>query len=370
MQRTHCPACATKTLTAYSIDDHELEKCSQCHGLWFDEPELIAYIDAHRDKPDALNSFSLLNDATHQGKSQQHCHDCNQAMTQYAILPNDPTVIDACHRCDTFWVSRENIQRVQYSHDLRDALTRINAGFTWRSWFFQILMKMPVEYNAKPRTTPWVTYGLILLNILFFLPFFISPGLRDWTFYNLSIVTPVHDPAWFLGNLISAQFMHGSLMHIVGNCYFLWIIGDNIEDALGKKRFILAYLCTGIVGMLLEAGFAISESRESILLGASAAVSGLFGMYIVWFKHAKLSVMLIVYQLRLPAYWFLGIWVITNLFGFFSGSEGVAYLAHLGGFVAGLAFALVYRAKVYQDNPLLALLNNKPDKKTTETVVS
>lgn len=360
MQRTHCPACATKTLVAFSIDEHELEKCSHCHGLWFDEPELMAYIEAHTDKPDALHSFQLVSDATNQGKSQQYCHDCQQPMTQHSILPHDDTVIDACHRCDTFWVSHENIKRVQYSHDLREALTQINAGFTWRSWFFQLMLRMPVEYNAKPHAVPLAMYSIFTLNILLFLVRFISPGAGDWATYNLSIITPIYDALWFTGTLISAQFMHGDLMHIVGNLYFLWIIGDNIEDALGKKRFVLAYLITGTAGMLLEVIFAVAAEREMVLLGASAAVSGLFGMYIVWFRHAKLSVMLIVYQFRLPAYWFLGIWVLTNLYGLFSGGFGVAYLAHLGGFAAGLGFALAYRKQVYKDKPLLYLLNHKP----------
>ena len=343
-----------------AIDEHELEKCHRCHGLWFDEPELMATIESHAHSPDTANTFELVNDETHNGKSKQYCYDCDCYMVQHKILSGHSTVIDACHQCNTFWVSQDNIKHVQYSHDLREALAEINAGFSWRSWLFQILMKMPVEYNAKPRTTPWVTYSFTLLNILLFLPRFISPGFGDWTTYNLSIIAPIYDPIWFLGTLVSAQFMHGDLMHIVGNLYFLWIIGDNIEDALGKKRFILAYLLTGTVGMLLEVGFAILEGRELLLLGASAAVSGLFGMYIVWFRHAKLTVMLIVYQFRLPAYWFLGIWVVTNLYGLFSGGFGVAYLAHLGGFAAGLAFALLYRKQVYKDNPLLYLLNNKP----------
>lgn len=362
MRRTLCPACGTKTLAAYTIDTHELEKCHRCHGIWFDEPELMDYIESHANNPDEAKTFELVNNETASGKSKQHCYDCNVAMVQHKILPAHSTVIDACHHCDTFWVSHENIRHVQYSHDLRHALTAINAGFTWRSWLFQILTKMPVEYNAKPHATPWVTLCLILFNILFFLPRFIEPGLGDWTIYNLSLVVPIHDSLWFLSTLLTAQFMHGDLMHIAGNLYFLWIMGDNIEDALGKRRFILAYLITGTVGMLLEVGFAVVQGQELLLLGASAAVSGLFGMYIVWFRHAKLSIMLIVYQLRLPAYWFLGIWVVTNLYGLFSGGYGVAYLAHLGGFAAGLLFALVYRKQVYQENPLLYLLNNKPKK--------
>lgn len=363
MRRTRCPACATKTLLAYSIDNHELEKCDSCQGLWFDEPELMDYIESHAKSPDTAKPFHLVNDETHKGKSKQYCYDCNRAMVQHKVLPDHPTVIDACHHCNTFWVSHENIRHVQYSQDLREALTHINASFSWRSWFFQLLTKMPVEYNAKPHATPWITYSFILLNIILFLPRFISPGLGDWTLYNLSIVAPIHDITWFLSTLITAQFMHGDLMHIAGNLYFLWIIGDNIEDALGKKRFILAYLFTGTAGMLLEVAFAVAQERELLLLGASAAVSGLFGMYIVWFRHAKLSVMLIVYQLRLPAYWFLGIWVATNLYGLFSGGFGVAYLAHLGGFAAGLAFALFYRKQVYKDNPLLYLLNHSPKQK-------
>ena len=358
MKRTKCPACNTATLSAYAIDEHELEKCDSCHGLWFDEPELMDYIEANANDPD--KGFNILEQTQSKGKSSAFCHDCDKPMLIHELIPHHDTHIDACHSCDTFWVSREDIKHVQHSHDLRDALTQINAGFSWRSWFFQLMMRMPVEYNAKPHTTPWAVYIILALNVILFSVRYLSPSAGDWTIYNLSLVTPIYDALWFLCTLVTAQFMHGDLMHIVGNMYFLWIIGDNIEDVLGKKRFVLAYILTGIAGMLLEVSFAVAEAREMLLLGASAAVSGLFGMYIVWFKHAKLSVMLIVYQFRLPAYWFLGIWVATNLYGLFSGGFGVAYLAHLGGFAAGLVFALVYRKQVYKDNPLLYLLNNKP----------
>jgi len=358
MKRLFCPSCNTPTLKAFSIDDHELEKCETCHGLWFDEPELMNYIESHADE--LTKGFNIIQEESNPLESARFCHDCNKPMVEHELIPKHKTYIDACHSCDTFWVNRESIKHVQHSHDLREALTKINAGFTWRSWFFQLMLRMPVEYNAKSRAIPLAMYSIFILNILFFLLRFISPGAGDWATHNLSIITPIYDTLWFIGTLISAQFMHGDLMHIFGNLYFLWVIGDNIEDALGKKRFVLAYLITGTAGMLLEVIFAVAAEREMMLLGASAAVSGLFGMYIVWFRHAKLSVMMIVFQFRLPAYWFLGIWALTNLYGLFSGGFGVAYLAHLGGFVAGLIFAVVYRGRVYKNNPLLYLLNNKP----------
>ena len=363
MKRIKCPACNTPTLSTYHIGSWQLEKCRSCGGLWFDEPELTEYIETHANDPS--KGFNLVDDATSLGKSTQHCHTCDIPMEQLLLIENHTVVIDTCNSCKSFWVEHQHIQHVKHSHDLRDALEEIHKGFSWYSWLFQIIMKMPVEYNAKPHATPWITYTLILLNLLLFLPRFIDPAWGDWTMYQLTVLIPIYDSAArFMASLITAQFVHGDLMHIIGNLYFLWIIGDNIEDALGKTKFILAYLITGTIGILAEAGFALIEQRELVLMGASAAVSGLFGMYIIWFRHAKLSVMLVFYQFRLRAYWFLGIWVITNLYGLFSGGFGVAYVAHLGGFIAGLVFALLYQQQVYRNNPLLYLLNNRPANNT------
>lgn len=363
MLRTRCPCCSTETLVAYSIDDHELEKCTTCEGIWFDEPELMAYIEAHAE--DSTKAFKLISEESHRGESARYCHDCQKPMVKHELLENHSTEIDACHSCNTFWIDIEEIKHVQHSHDLRAALADIHKGFTWRSWFFELLFRMPVEYNSQPKKTPWVTYILILINILLFSTRFISPSLEAWTFENLSTVTPIVDYSQFFASLVSAQFMHLDLMHLIGNLYFLWIIGDNIEDALGKRKYLLAYMICGTIGMLLEVAFALLQDRTMFLMGASAAVSGLFGMYVIWFRHAKLSVMVIVYQFRLPAIWFFSIWLLTNVIGFVWQSGNVAFLAHLGGFFAGLLFALAYKSTVYKKNPLLHLLNtpsfgNKP----------
>ncbi len=363
MRRRICPSCSTSTLDTYSIDNHELERCTRCHGIRFDEPELMAYIESHAHEPE--KGFNLVSDDTHKGESVRYCYCCEKPMVKHELLENHSTEIDACHTCNTFWVDEEEIKHVQYTHDLRLALSEIHKGFSWKSWCFQLLLRMPVEYNAKPKTTPWVTYALVALNFLFFSVRYISPEMNIWMFDNFSAMVPVVDMQQFALSIVTAQFMHFDWFHLLGNLYFLWILGDNIEDAIGKRRYLLAYLICGAIGLLLEMAFAHIQGRPIFLMGASASVSGLFGMYLVWFRHAKLSVMLVVYQLRLPVIFFFGFWILENIWGLLSGSMGVAFLAHLSGFFAGLLFALLYKSKVYDRNPLLYVLNTLPNKNST-----
>ncbi|MGH1486783.1 MAG: rhomboid family intramembrane serine protease [Cellvibrionaceae bacterium] len=357
MLRTICPSCNTKSLQAFSIEAHEVERCDICHGLWFDEPELMAYIEQHAD--DKLSSFELINDDNFKGKGSRQCHDCNKPMMRHQLLEGYKIDIDACHSCNTFWIDPEEINHVQHSRDLKASLAKINQGFTWRSWFFEFFLRMPVEYNIQPKKIPWVTYIFIAINILLFSVRLVSPTAGVWTINTLSVLYPIVDYSQLAISLLSAQFMHGDLMHLLGNIYFLWIIGDNVEDSLGKLRFALLYILCGIVGFLLELYLTFIFDREIILLGASAAVSGLFGMYLIWFRHAKLSIMLVFYQFRLPAFWFFGLWLITNISGLFASDLGIAYGAHLGGFAAGILVALIYKNKVYDNNTLLRLLNTK-----------
>lgn len=354
LSRTHCPACKTATLEVYSHDDNEIDRCNSCHGLWFDEPQLMDYIEDHSGED---GKFTLINDKNRQGQGSRYCCSCEKPMDEYQLIDDYPLKIDACRGCDTFWIDIEEINHVKHSKSLQQALMRINKKFTWRSWLFQLLSKMPVEYNAEPRQTPWVTYTLLALNFLLFSLSYTNLNASNWTYSNLPTIYPFDSVTQFSFSIISAQFMHIDLWHILGNMYFLWIIGDNIEDAIGKLRFIILYLGCGAIGFLLEISLIAYQQKEIYLLGASAAVSALFGMYLIWFRHAKLSVMLFILQFRLPAIVFFLIWLAGNLYGFFLGTPGIAFLAHLGGFFAGLLAGLIYQKRVYEHNPLLKLLN-------------
>jgi rhomboid family protein len=151
-------------------------------------------------------------------------------------------------------------------------------------------------------------------------------------------------PPWL--TLLSSMFMHGGWMHILGNMLFLWIFGNNIEDALGRLRFIVFYLGTG-----LAASFAhiFSEPMSVIpTLGASGAVSGILGGYILLYPRAQVLALIplgiVMMTQRLPAFVFLGLWFLMQVFNLFGAAAGVAWYAHIGGFVVGLALVKIFES--------------------------
>jgi membrane associated rhomboid family serine protease len=157
-----------------------------------------------------------------------------------------------------------------------------------------------------------------------------DPGLR---------ATPIHP--WL--TLLTAIFMHGSIMHLLGNMWFLWIFGDNIEDDMGHARYLAFYLAAGIVASL--AFVALNSSGEAALtpcLGASGAISGVLGAYLVLHPNRRVSVIVMRMMVDVPGYVAVGIWFLFQIVsGLFDqgGGGGVAYSAHVAGFVAGMILA-------------------------------
>lgn len=140
--------------------------------------------------------------------------------------------------------------------------------------------------------------------------------------------------------LFSSMFLHGGFLHLSGNMLYLWIFGNNIEDTLGHLRFLVFYLLAGLAAALLQV---LSDPQSTTpMIGASGAVAGVLGAYLLLFPHARiLTAMFIFFFIRLirvPALLILGFWFFMQLLGVASGAEtGVAFFAHIGGFLAGLA---------------------------------
>jgi membrane associated rhomboid family serine protease len=228
---------------------------------------------------------------------------------------------------------------------------------------------LPLRDNIPTSRTPYVTYGLILANVLVY--FFWQRGgltlgdpdnahyicqLQDWAAIPKEITHPgtqvVFEPSCsepptapsYL-TIFSAMFMHGGLLHLGGNMLFLWIFGNNVEDAMGPVKFLLFYLLAGVSALALQV--VIDPSSTVPTLGASGAIAGVLGAYILLFPRARVvTVIFIVFFftiLELPALLVLGIWFLQQaVFGYFDLAQptgsggGVAYFAHVGGFVFGL----------------------------------
>ncbi|HEX5103874.1 MAG TPA: rhomboid family intramembrane serine protease [Pirellulaceae bacterium] len=145
--------------------------------------------------------------------------------------------------------------------------------------------------------------------------------------------------------LLTSMFMHGSIMHIAGNMWFLWIFGDNIEQDLGRIRYVLFYLLAGLLASLTHVLFnASGPSAEVPSLGASGAISGVMGAYLVLHPHRRVTVLLFRFVTQVPGYVAVGIWFAFQIVSGWldRGQGGVAYGAHIGGFIAGAALAFPF----------------------------
>lgn len=197
---------------------------------------------------------------------------------------------------------------------------------------------------------PFVTWGLILVNVAVFLLEVASNSpqvqamLASLAATPAAIVHKVPNP----GNvpaeltLISYQFLHGGWEHIIGNMLYLWVFGDDIEDALGPVRFILFYLLCGIAAAL--AFVAINTGSKVPLVGASGSVSGILAAYLLLRPCADVSVFVFRAIVHMRAFWVIGAWVVLQLYmTLTAANDGVAYMAHVGGLVAGGLLFLVMR---------------------------
>lgn len=195
--------------------------------------------------------------------------------------------------------------------------------------------------NSARRSTPIVTFALIAINIGVFL-LELQRGdafITEWAFIPARFS---NDPSADTVTLLSAMFMHGGWMHLGGNMLYLWIFGDNVEDRFGSVRFLLFYLASGLAATFAQ--YAVNPASAIPNVGASGAIAGVLGAYLLMFPKARVNVLLGRQVVAMPAFIVLGFWIALQLFsGVGSIADtaqteqgGVAYMAHVGGFIAGL----------------------------------
>ncbi len=210
-------------------------------------------------------------------------------------------------------------------------------------------MLLPVgDDNSARRTVPYVTYVLVLVNIVVFAVELVrgDPFIVEWSFVPQRFLD---DPAGEFWTLFTCMFLHGGWFHIVGNMLYLWVFADNVEDNFGHFRFLAFYLVCGLAATVAQ--MSVDIHSEIPTLGASGAIAGALGAYVLLFPRGRVKVLLGFFVIPLPAFVVLGLWIILQLLsgiGSILGPEaqgGVAYMAHLGGFTAGFMLALVLRRR-------------------------
>lgn len=208
---------------------------------------------------------------------------------------------------------------------------------------------IPFKDDNPTHTFPFVTIGLIVANVLAFMWELATPmeGERIAFLYGAiphNIITfESTQPVSPLVSVFTAMFLHGGFLHVAGNMLYLWIFGDNIEDALGPVRFLMFYLFSGVAAAY---GYALTDAQSVIpMIGASGAISGVLGAYILLFPRTRVYTLLFFgffwQVVRIPAVIIIGFWIVLQVIsGLLNAGSlqhgGVAWFAHVGGFLAGL----------------------------------
>jgi membrane associated rhomboid family serine protease len=211
---------------------------------------------------------------------------------------------------------------------------------------------LPLRDDQPRYSTPSVTYFLIGINlVIFFFEATLDPRSLDLLIRQFGVV-PSHLAAFLAGSskyslaavvlpFFTSMFLHGSWMHVLGNMWFLYIFGDNVEDYLGHFRYLVFYVLTGLIAMVAQVAVNLHSTMPTV--GASGAIAGILGAYFVLYPKARVLTWFFVFVLWVPAWIILGYWFVLN---FLSGTEtalavhrqnmgGVAFWAHVGGFISG-----------------------------------
>lgn len=214
-------------------------------------------------------------------------------------------------------------------------------------------------YDENPtRITPYLTYGLIGMNVIMFLHEVSLSNTQLEQFFQLYAVIPQQLTTNWSGEwttLFTSQFLHGGWWHLISNMVYLWVFGNNIEDRLGHLKYLFFYLTCGALAALCQWFIGMNSIIPS--LGASGAISGVLGAYLVWFPRARITTLIFlgffITTINVPALVIIGIFFIQNLISGFASlhtatnmsveTGGVAYWAHLGGFIVGMIFAFWHR---------------------------
>ncbi|SVD74699.1 uncharacterized protein METZ01_LOCUS427553, partial [marine metagenome] len=208
---------------------------------------------------------------------------------------------------------------------------------------------IPLKDENPTKNFPFITIVFIVSNTIIFLSQTSLPMGNATAFENFGLI-PAHlleSPVRAYPTIYSSMFLHSGVGHLAGNMLYLWIFGNNIEDVLGKFRFIIFYL---VCGTLASMGHILTDLQSEIpMVGASGAISGILGAYLVLFPFARIKTLVFlgffITIVRIPSIVLLVLWILIQVFsGIVTGDGGVAWFAHIGGFLAGMLLILPFQS--------------------------
>lgn len=350
-----CPRCKAPLIATREQTPSgrvEIDRCPSCHGVWFDGGELAALAQLGNSEAFALHSPLLVGDET----SMPCPRHPETPMLERQLMPSrthavplpggagSRLAIDQCPTCHGLWFDGGELD--QLARSLRDSrlapfladpAMMEGPASAWR-WLFMLMTGLPVEQWQPRLRRPLAVMTLLGLCLLVFLwQLSAGPGMLVAQY----ALVPTHLISGGWQPLLLHMFMHGSLLHILGNMYFLWVFGDNVEDRLGPVRFLFLYFAAGLGAVLCHA---LLTDRPGIpVLGASGAVAGVMAAYVVLFPQARLVSLILIFTVRWKTSTYLLMWLIYQLIGAGLGIPGIAWWAHIGGFAVGYLIARPFR---------------------------
>lgn len=343
-----CPACSLHPLVAVGLrqdaktrrwrqlkardtpvsGDLSLDTCPVCFGVWLDQGEIDVLGDADID-PAFLKTMV--------GRSAgRMCPRGHGFMNEHLLPGMLSTPIDRCPRCRGLWIDgheRHALARSTTKEGQEDRSVQLaKRGLIWAA---QILTQLPIEVENPRRGTPWAVLGLSAL----LLACYVASVLGLVYAREFALVTAVIKAAPLHAyTLLTHAFFHADWFHLLFNLYFLYLFGDNVEHVFGRRRFLLLFFAAAVFGGLLQ--LLLTRATGTPVIGASGAIAGVCGAYLVIFPRAKLlqTLPLVYIQLKIPAWIYLGAWIgFQAVMALFSDAHQFAWFSHIGGFVLGAA---------------------------------
>jgi membrane associated rhomboid family serine protease/Zn-finger nucleic acid-binding protein len=334
-----CPRC-TYPLTSISKGEVELDHCNRCKGNFFDPGEIGATFGGFTDPEKWVETHV----ATSLGRSKLGCPAGHEHLQAFRVSFEKKEVeVDVCPDCKGLWLDAtegKQLQEILVAEQDAKQAAEVSAGGA-KTYLFQLFTGFPIEVYNPVRRRP-----VLLLTLMTFLVFIFVGQMAVGR--EIVIAFCLIPQAFWAGEqlwgLLTHTFLHGGLFHLLGNIYFLYIFGDNIEDTLGKNGLVLVLVVSALVGGALHA--ATHPQSPIPVLGASSAVSGVIGAYLVLFPRVKVWVVFFFVRFKLGVLWYFGIWVFFNCLNAFRGVPGIAWFGHIGGFAAGVAVAYAVRKRL------------------------
>jgi len=350
-----CPECHDE-LEQFRSEDGTSLRCPTCRG-----EAVTAFRMKKRVGGILTDSMTQLATA-YKTKSRLRCTVCERRMLMIPMAAGDEKFeLEHCQNCAMFWFAEGELQKLPTNRageipgisnpdqivretaaiaEVRQIRDLSEAGEPAETWKYVVgLLGLPVEYNHSSQNQPLATWSIAAVCTIVFLITLTYPGSLIW---QLGFI-PDHAMRYGGLNLLTSFFTHGDWMHLLGNMYFLCVFGDNVEERLGLRKYLLMLISGALAGILLHS---LIDPRSSVpLIGASAGISAIIVYYALQFPHERLGFLLWywwqIHWVSISAIWCLGLWLAWQLVLTGMQTQGmseVSALGHLGGALAGAAF--------------------------------